>query len=189
MDCHAIKMNTEHIDKEYIILENIYNKQDSIRQRDLAHIAGISLGMTNAILKRLVMKGYLIAKKINRRNIHYAVTPDGINAILKRSYRYFKATIKNIVLYKERILTLLADIQKHRYQKIILVGNSDLDFIFEHCCKKANIGFSQKNEFTTDDAHSGGYGVFSENIVEKKRPSTNGSSCYLYDYLNLGKND
>jgi DNA-binding MarR family transcriptional regulator len=180
-------MNTEHIDKEYIILENIYNKQDSIRQRDLAHIAGISLGMTNAILKRLVLKGYLIAKKINRRNIHYAVTPDGINEILKRSYRYFKATIKNIVLYKERIMALLADIQKRSFRKIILIGQSDLDFIFEHCCKQANVGFLQKHEYAADEPSADGFYVFSENLPNKNRETENTAGCYLYEYLNLEK--
>ena len=61
-----------------------------MHQRDLARIVGLSLGMTNAILKRLV-------KKVNNRNIQYIVSPKGINEITRRSYRYFKRTIKNVV--------------------------------------------------------------------------------------------
>ena len=46
-------------DKEAIILEYIYYN-DSIKQRELADKAGISLGMVNAILRRLIEKGWLM---------------------------------------------------------------------------------------------------------------------------------
>ena len=52
-----------HPEKELKILEKIHNNEDSIRQRDLAKIAGLSLGMTNSILKRLMDKGFLTVQK------------------------------------------------------------------------------------------------------------------------------
>jgi len=33
---------------------------------------GLSLGMTNAILKRLAAKGWITVRKVNNRNIRYA---------------------------------------------------------------------------------------------------------------------
>ena len=43
-----------------------------VRQRDLSQqVIGMSLDMTNAILKRLVLKGYLSVRKVNNRNIAY----------------------------------------------------------------------------------------------------------------------
>ena len=33
--------------------------------------------MTNSILKRLATKGFLTMRKVNVRNIHYLVTPEG----------------------------------------------------------------------------------------------------------------
>jgi DNA-binding MarR family transcriptional regulator len=68
-------------DTEYIILENIYDSRGQnavLRQRDLALIAGASLGMTNSILKRLARKGWITIKKLNNRKIQYAVTRAGI---------------------------------------------------------------------------------------------------------------
>ena len=53
----SLKITVNHEDKELEILENIYHSSSSVRQRDLAEIVGLSLGMTNAILKRLVKKG------------------------------------------------------------------------------------------------------------------------------------
>jgi hypothetical protein len=71
----------------------------------------MSLGMTNAILKRLVLKGYLSIRKVNNRNIAYAVTPAGVEAIAKRSYRYLRRTIGSIVRYKEAIEGLVRKVR------------------------------------------------------------------------------
>ncbi len=54
-----INNNNSH-EHEITILENIHNQQDVVRQRDLAEIAGLSLGMTNSILKRLASLNVLL---------------------------------------------------------------------------------------------------------------------------------
>jgi len=139
-------MNNYHShEKEITILENIYNKPGELRQRDLAEIAGLSLGMTNAILKRLSVKGFLTIKRINNRNIHYIVTPSGIELITKKSYQYFKRTIKNVVYYRETIEKLVLDIKTRGYEGLILKGSSDLDFIVEHACRKNDLKYIKED--------------------------------------------
>ena len=121
-------------EKELEILENIYINQDSVRQRDLARIVGLSLGMTNSILKRLVKRGWLTVRKVNNRNIRYAVSPEGIDAITRKSYRYFKRTIRNVVYYREAINQIVTDAKQHGYSGVMVIGSSDLDFIVQHFC-------------------------------------------------------
>ena len=128
------KMN--HSEKELSILEKIHKSKNSIKQRDLAKIAGLSLGMTNTILKRLVEKGLITIKKVNNRNIVYAVSPQGIEEISARSYKFFKRTIKNVVVYKEAIDEVVKGAKEKGFNNIFLVGKSDLDFIVEHMCGK-----------------------------------------------------
>ena len=134
--------------KEIKVLENIYQSSPEIRQRDLAEIAGLSLGMTNAILKRLAGKGFLTIKRVNNRNIHYIVTPSGIEAITRKSYHYFKRTIKNVVYYREAIEDLIADIKKQGYEGVILKGPSDLDFIVEHACRKSGLKYIKEDNLS-----------------------------------------
>lgn len=141
----------EAADREIEILESIYHNQDAIRQRDLAKIVGLSLGMTNAIIKRLAQKGWLKIRKVNNRNIHYIVSPEGIEAITKKSYRYFKRTIKNVVLYKEAIDSLVHKIKSDSFSGIVLLGKSDLDFLLEHSCMKYHIGFNKNKEIDAED--------------------------------------
>ena len=127
-------------DKEAIILEHIYY-DDSLKQRELADKAGISLGMTNAILKRLIEKGWLMTKRLNSRNISYVVSPAGIEEIFRRGYKYFKRTIDEVRLYKEEIKQLVSKAASAGYKTVALVGKSDLDFIVEYVCGKAEIEF------------------------------------------------
>ncbi len=129
-------------DKEAIILEHIYYN-DSLKQRELADKAGISLGMTNAILKRLIEKGWLMTKRLNSRNISYVVSPAGMEEIFKRGYRYFKRTIDDVILYKAQIEELVSEAAKSGYKCVALVGKSDLDFLVEYACGKARIAFKK----------------------------------------------
>jgi predicted transcriptional regulator len=137
-------MANGNIDTEYIILENIYDsthQEIPLRQRDLAQIAGTSLGMTNSILKRLAQKGWITVKKLNSRNIQYAVTLDGINEIVHRSYGYFKRTIKNVVSYKDSIDEIIQKAKRKNINAVLLIGVSDLDFIVEHACHRCGLSF------------------------------------------------
>ena len=129
-------------EKEIEILERISRNKSTIRQRDLARIIGLSLGMTNAILKRLASKGLLQIKKVNNRNIQYIVSAKGMEAITSRSYGYLKRTIKNVVYYKEAIGSIVHEAAERGYQRLILVGPSDLEFIVEHYCHKLQLEYS-----------------------------------------------
>jgi DNA-binding MarR family transcriptional regulator len=135
---------TEIIDSEYVILENIYDLAEHpapLRQRELAQIAGTSLGMTNSILKRLARKGLITIKKLNSRNIRYAITLAGINEIIRRSYGYFKRTIRNAVYYKDSLDEIIHRAKRNNISTVLLVGISDLDFILEHTCHRYGLSF------------------------------------------------
>ena len=151
-----------HSEKELSILEKIHKSKDSIKQRDLAKIAGLSLGMTNTILKRLVEKGLITIKKVNNRNIVYAVSPKGIEEISARSYKFFKRTIKNVVVYKEAIEAIIKDTKEKGFTKIFLAGKSDMDFIVEHMCSKNQIQYC--NGEMSDMDEPGVFVIYSESI-------------------------
>src|SRR4030042_1149343 len=111
-------------DRELDALERIQQSQSPVRQRDLARIIGLSLGMTNAILKRLAQKGLLQVQKVNNRNIQYAVSAKGMEEIAHRSYRYLKRTLKNVVYYTDAIDRLIQDIGPQGFQRLGLGGST-----------------------------------------------------------------
>ncbi len=135
--CQTMEANAE---RELDVLQHIAELGD-VRQRDLARIVGVSLGMVNAILRRLSRKGLLTVHKINNRSIAYAVTPEGMEAIAKRSYRYLKRTIKNVVDYRDAIEAIVRTAKHDGFPRLVLVGESDLSFIVEHFCWKWSLPY------------------------------------------------
>jgi DNA-binding MarR family transcriptional regulator len=139
-----LNINTA-IDHEMAILDYI-NRADvhsnrAVRQRDLARLAGISLGMTNSILKRLAQKGWVTIRRINSRNIHYALSAAGMEVIARRSYRFLRRTLRHIAVYKETIHSRVREAAHRGCRTVVLVGRSDIDFIIEHCAAAEGMTF------------------------------------------------
>lgn len=158
-------------EKELEVLEHIYLRKD-VRQRDLAEVIGMSLGMTNAILKRLTQKGFLTVRKVNNRKIMYAVSPVGVDAIARKSYRYLKRTIKNVVDYKQAIEQVIVAAADGGYQEIALVGPSDLDFIVEHLCGKYGLSYERVKRATDLAEGEAAFLLYSENEPAPRAMST-----------------
>jgi DNA-binding MarR family transcriptional regulator len=159
-------------DTELEVLECIHRSRSAIHQRDLARIIGLSLGMTNTIVRKLAQKGLLQIRKVNNRNVQYAVSPQGMEKIAHRSYRYLKRTIKNVVYYREAIDRLVREAARDGFRQVVLVGRSDLDFIVEHFCAKHAVGYARATEAAMGSAQradSGGerFILFSENARTK----------------------
>jgi DNA-binding MarR family transcriptional regulator len=176
---------TQQDDKELQVLRNIY-RRDKIRQRDLAAVVGMSLGMTNVIVKRLVSKGLLSVRKINNRNIMYVVSPSGIEEIAKRSYKYFKRTLKNIIYYKNSIDDLVREVKDAGFSSLSLIGSSDVDFIVEHICGKYDIAYRQQRD--EEAALTGSFILYGENArvggrAGEKQVSTERKAGKLRDIL------
>jgi len=171
-------------DPELAVLSRIKEKatvgDGNIRQRDLARVAGMSLGMTNAILKRLARKGWVTVRRINSRNLQYAVSAAGVEEIARRSYRYVRRTIGHIARYKELIRELIHEAKNRGSGKIVLVGTSDIDFIIEHCCALEGMAFQRST-----DSHQGPdtFVVFGEGNSIGDGETTSRREVHLRDIL------
>jgi DNA-binding MarR family transcriptional regulator len=168
-----------------MMLESIYHypSEKPVRQRDLARIVGISLGMTNVILKKLAQKGWVIARKISSRNVQYVVTPSGIEEIARRSFKFIKRTVRNVVYYKDILEVYLTNVRAEGYRGILLVGKSDFDFILAHLCE--TIGLEFVNEESPENM-TGMKPVFSEDTrypPKTDRPGDGEAGASLHDIL------
>ena len=169
-----------------MMLENIYHypSEKPVRQRDLSRIVGISLGMTNVIMKKLAQKGWVVARKISSRNVQYAVTPSGVEEITRRSFKYIKRTVKNVVRYKDILEVYLTHTRAEGYRGIFLVGKSDFDFILAYLC--AILGLEFVNKESPSEGIVGMKLVFSEDTIYPPREDKQGDAevgASLHDIL------
>jgi hypothetical protein len=80
-------------------------------------------------------------RRINAHNVHYLVTPSGVDQISRRSYLYLRRTIGHVVRYKERLREFCHAQRERGVRQMVLIGESDLAFILEWCAEKEGLGF------------------------------------------------
>src|SRR5476651_1831372 len=96
-------MNTlnDPLNEREFELVNIIGAQLVANQRAISRQLNLSLGMTNLLLKRLVTKGYIRIKQLDRRKVEYILTPIGFSEKMRKSVRYTIKTITSISLVKK----------------------------------------------------------------------------------------
>jgi len=124
----------EITDRELKIIEEIA-KNRGITQRELSRKAGISLGMVNISLKRLIRKGYVKVKGMNRRSLEYILTPKGFSEKAKKSYRYFLNTLDSLKKMKEKIQSLILTEYTKGARNFVILGDGELADIVEMSLK------------------------------------------------------
>jgi DNA-binding MarR family transcriptional regulator len=172
-------------DHEFALLESIYRHKETrpVRQRDLAKVVGISLGMTNVVLRKLAQKGWVVIRRLNSRNIQYVVTPSGIDQISKRSFLFLKRTVRNVIFYKDVLERLITDLKTRGYRAIVLVGKSDFDFVLAYLCQKHKLEFI---ETQTPSRQEGAILIHAEDVNGSHNGDGRGpqlEEVYLHDIL------
>ena len=124
-------------ERELRIIEEI-SRDKNLTQRKISHRLGLSLGMTNLILKRLVNKGYVKVKGLNRRKVQYILTPTGFAEKTKKSYRYFLKTIYSLQEMKKKIQHLVLMEYEKEETHFVILGDGELADIVELSLKGLN---------------------------------------------------
>ncbi|MFC2091171.1 winged helix-turn-helix transcriptional regulator [Elusimicrobiota bacterium] len=98
--------------KELKVINSI-GKNNTPSQRDIAKDVGLSLGLTNILINRLIKKGYVKASKLNAKKVSYMITPKGIKQKAEKSYRFMKRSFSVINDLKGMIVDFAVD--QHNY--------------------------------------------------------------------------
>lgn len=131
-------MNSSIIgERELKIIEEI-SQDKNLTQRKISHKLGLSLGITNLILKRLASKGYIKVKGLDRRKVQYILTPKGFTEKAKESYRYFLKTIHSLQEMKKKIQRLILMEYEKGKAHFVILGDNELADIVELSLKGLN---------------------------------------------------
>lgn len=131
-------------DTELQLLETIYSKQGApevLSQRDLAGAAGLSLGMTNALIKRFIGRGWVKLMHISGRSLKYILTTEGMEEVLRRSISFFTRAVRSASLYREKIDAFVRGLAKTGFAVVVLEGPAELDFLFDYSCERHGLEF------------------------------------------------
>jgi predicted transcriptional regulator len=120
----------------------------SLSQRSLSRKLNISLGLTNAILKNLIHRGLIKAKKDTGRKFLYIITPKGMANVSRLMYNRFQETLHYYHYTKDLLTAYLMKLYQQGEKTINIYGTNQLAEITYY----AGIGTPLKlNAIITDD--------------------------------------
>ncbi len=98
----------------------------SLTQRSLAHRLNISLGLTNAIIKNLIYRGWIKAKKDTGRKLLYIITPKGMANVSCLMYNRFQETLHYYHYTKDLLTAYLMKLYQQGEKTVNIYGTDQL---------------------------------------------------------------
>ena len=131
-------METPADTRELILLEQIENNPD-VTQATLAAQLGVAVGTVNWHLKRLIAKGYVKAKRAQRKKLRYIITPEGIALRARLTANYIENSMTLYRRTRQRVLELLAEVRAAGYESVRILGEGDIAEICRLTCLEQGI--------------------------------------------------
>jgi len=117
-------MNSK-IEQDLAILEQIEQNPD-VTQADLATQLGVAVGSVNWYLKRLINKGYIKVRQMQRRRLRYLITPQGVAEKARLTVLFMQFSMRLYRRTREASRRNLTEIRQAGYGKVYIEGDNDL---------------------------------------------------------------
>ena len=125
-------------DRDLTILEHIEQDPDAT-QASLAAQLGVAVGTINWHLKRLIEKGYVKARRVDRRKLRYIITPEGIALRAHLTIDYIQNSFRIYRLVRARMLAALDEVQSSGKHSVRLAGDGDVAEICRLTCLERGV--------------------------------------------------
>jgi DNA-binding MarR family transcriptional regulator len=158
-------MDLSQEDRELILLEEIANDPD-VNQATLAESLNVAVGTVNWHIKRLVSKGYIKAKRAQRKKLRYIITPEGISLRAKLTVQYIENQMRLYRETRQQVKDLLAQIRKDGYSQVKVTGKSEIADVCQLTCLEQGFEVVDKDDIPTLEVK--GYSVVLKNSSEKE---------------------
>src|SRR5271163_4628470 len=106
-------------------------------QRRIAAELGIALGLVNAYLKRCVKKGLVKVQDAPARRYAYYLTPQGFAEKSRLTVQYLSDSFSFFRKAKDDCTRLFKEAAEREFERLVLVGKSDLAEIAILCAVEA----------------------------------------------------
>jgi DNA-binding MarR family transcriptional regulator len=119
--------------RELQILEQIETNPD-VTQADLAEKLGVAIGTVNFAVRRLIKRGYIRAKQLQRRRLQYIITPAGIALRSKLAVDSLQYSMRLYRETRQQAKRLILEARRRGCEALAIAGNGDLAEIVRLTC-------------------------------------------------------
>lgn len=113
---------------EQIILSllNAIDEEPDVTQKDLATRLGVAVGMVNSYLKRVIYKGYVKTKNLERRRLRYLLTPRGIKEKMRLTYEFLEYSYQYIRDIRKKVRESLVPHVRMGKKRVVFYGSGEV---------------------------------------------------------------
>jgi DNA-binding MarR family transcriptional regulator len=133
--------NSEH---ELRILQEIERNPDTT-QAGLAAQLGVAVGSVNWYVKRLVNKGYVKVAHLQRRKLHYFLTPAGLALKVKLTRSYMEVSLRAYRELRQAARQVLAEVRRAGCASVCVEGDDEATEILRLTCLEQNMRVHKKS--------------------------------------------
>jgi DNA-binding MarR family transcriptional regulator len=149
-------LDAEQESRERILLEQIEEDPD-ITQATLADQLGVAVGTVNWHIKRLVNKGYIKAKRAQRKKLKYIITPEGLALRAKLTVKYVENQMRLYRQTRVKVKELLAAAEGRGFCEVRIEGEGELAEVCQLTCLEQ--GFEVVDDLSVPALVINGYQV------------------------------
>lgn len=124
--------------RELQILEQIEANPD-VTQANLADELGVAIGTVNFVVKRLVKKGYIRVKQLQRRRLKYIITPAGIALRTRLALDSLNYSMRLYRETREQAKQLVSRVVRQGYPAVSIRGEGELADVVRLTCLEMNV--------------------------------------------------
>lgn len=132
------QMDSRQVERDLRILEHI-ERDPNITQATLAAHLGVAVGSVNWYIKRLINKGYIKVKRLQRKRLRYLITPKGIAEKARLTYEYMDFSLRVYRELRAEAQRLLDEVQAAGYRKVHIDGDGDAAEICRLTCLERGV--------------------------------------------------
>lgn len=113
---------------EQLILSLLTALEDepNTTQKDLATRLGVAVGVVNSFLKRVIYKGYVKTKQLERRRLRYLLTPAGIKEKTRLTYEFLRYSYQYIREVRRKVSQAMMPFARDGKRRVIFYGSGEV---------------------------------------------------------------
>lgn len=119
--------------RDLIILEHIEQDPDAT-QATLAARLGVAVGTVNWHLKRLITKGYVKVRRVERRKLRYLITPEGVALRARLTLDYIRDSFDLYRRVRAQAIALLDEVCRAGYSEVRVEGEGEVAEVCRLTC-------------------------------------------------------
>jgi hypothetical protein len=120
----------------------------------------VAVGSVNWYVRRLINKGYVKVTHLQRRKLHYFLTPSGLALKVKLTRNYMDVSLRVYRELRQAAQQALTKVRRAGYTTVCVEGDDEAAEILRLTCLERDIGVDRKsNRAPTLEAEGTGFVV------------------------------